>query len=102
MKRSPSGREQGPSSPRARDKVFAVATDRFYREGIRSVGVESIVKDAGVTKISLYRNFPSKDDLVLAYLQDLPIYKSGVGVSSSTGMRRSTSMTIRIRNCGPS
>ncbi len=54
----------------ARDRIFAVAAERFYRHGIRSVGVEAIVKEAGVTKISLYRSFPSKDDLVLAYLQD--------------------------------
>jgi AcrR family transcriptional regulator len=59
------------SSPeRARDKIFAVAADMFYREGIRAVGVETIVKQAGVTKISLYRSFASKDDLVIAYLED--------------------------------
>ena len=54
----------------ARDKVFAVAADLFYRKGIRAVGVEEIVKEAGVAKISLYRNFASKDDLVVAYLED--------------------------------
>lgn len=57
-------------APRARDKIFAVAADLFYREGIRAVGLETIVKQAGVTKISLYRSFPSKDDLVVAYLED--------------------------------
>lgn len=56
--------------PLARDKVFAVAADLFYRKGIHTVGVEEIVKEAGVAKISLYRNFASKDDLVLAYLED--------------------------------
>ena len=54
----------------ARDKVFAVAADLFYRKGIHAVGVEEIVKSAGVAKISLYRNFASKDDLVVAYLED--------------------------------
>jgi AcrR family transcriptional regulator len=54
----------------ARDKVFAVAADLFYRKGIHAVGVEEIVKKAGVAKISLYRNFTSKDDLVVAYLTD--------------------------------
>lgn len=54
----------------ARDKVFAVAADLFYRKGIHSVGVEEIVKEAGVAKISLYRNFASKDELVVAYLDD--------------------------------
>src|SRR5271157_2082538 len=54
----------------ARDKVFAVAADLFYRKGIHAVGVEEIVKEAGVAKISLYRSFASKDDLVVAYLED--------------------------------
>jgi AcrR family transcriptional regulator len=54
----------------ARDKVFAVAADLFYRKGIHAVGVEEIVRQAGVAKISLYRNFASKDDLVVAYLED--------------------------------
>jgi AcrR family transcriptional regulator len=54
----------------ARDKVFAVATDLFYRKGIHAVGVEEIVKKAGVAKISLYRSFASKDDLIVAYLED--------------------------------
>jgi AcrR family transcriptional regulator len=54
--------------PLARDKIFAVAADLFYREGVRAVGVDAIVKRAGVAKISLYRSFPSKDDLVVAYL----------------------------------
>jgi AcrR family transcriptional regulator len=52
----------------ARDKIFAVAADLFYREGVRAVGVDAIVRQAGVAKISLYRSFPSKDDLVVAYL----------------------------------
>jgi len=53
----------------AGDKVFDVAAELFYRRGVRAVGVEEIVKRAGVAKISLYRNFPSKDDLVTAYLE---------------------------------
>ncbi len=54
----------------ARDKVFDAAADLFYREGIHAVGVDAIVKKAGVAKISLYRTYPSKDDLVVAYLKD--------------------------------
>jgi AcrR family transcriptional regulator len=53
----------------ARERVFAVAADLFYRKGIHAVGVEEIVREAGVAKISLYRSFASKDDLVVAYLE---------------------------------
>jgi AcrR family transcriptional regulator len=41
----------------------------FYRNGIAAVGVDSIVADAGVAKSTLYRHFPSKDDLVVAFLR---------------------------------
>jgi len=57
------------SEKRAGERVFDVASQLFYRESIRSVGVEAIVKQAGVAKISLYRNFESKDDLIVAYLE---------------------------------
>src|SRR5580692_4666146 len=53
----------------AGERVFAVAADLFYRKGIRAVGVEEIVNEAGVAKISLYRSFKSKDHLVVAYLE---------------------------------
>jgi len=53
---------------RAADRVIEVASDLFRNNSIRAVGVETIVKTAGVAKISLYRGFASKDDLILAYL----------------------------------
>lgn len=56
--------------PRAADRIRASARELFYREGIRAVGVDEIVQRAGVTKPSLYRAFPSKDDLAAAYLSD--------------------------------
>jgi AcrR family transcriptional regulator len=59
-----------PGGKTARERIFEVAKDLFYRQGIRAVGVETIVAAAGATKMSLYRSFPSKDDLVVAYLKD--------------------------------
>ncbi|MBI3709711.1 MAG: TetR/AcrR family transcriptional regulator [Proteobacteria bacterium] len=58
-----------PDKP-ARARIFDVARDLFYRQGIRAVGVDTIVAQAGATKMSLYRCFPSKDDLVAAYLKE--------------------------------
>ena len=54
----------------ARDRVFRTASELFYRKGIRAVGVETIAAEAGTTKMSLYRNFPSKDELVAEWLRD--------------------------------
>jgi AcrR family transcriptional regulator len=42
----------------------------FYRRGIHAVGVDSIACEAGTNKMSFYRNFPSKDELVAEYLRD--------------------------------
>ncbi|RUU65334.1 TetR/AcrR family transcriptional regulator, partial [Mesorhizobium sp. M2C.T.Ca.TU.009.01.2.1] len=56
-------------APKAADKILDVARDLFYREGIRAIGVDEIVKRAGVTKPSLYRSFPSKDELAASYLR---------------------------------
>lgn len=54
----------------ARDRIFETARDMFYRRGIRAVGVESIAAEAGATKMSLYRNFPSKDQLIAEVLRE--------------------------------
>jgi AcrR family transcriptional regulator len=55
---------------RAADRIRASASELFYREGIRAVGVDEVVDRAGVTKPSLYRSFASKDELAAAYLRD--------------------------------
>ena len=54
-----------------RDRILAVAADLFYRHGIRAVGVESIAEAAGTNKMTLYRHFASKDELVAEYLRRL-------------------------------
>ena len=53
----------------ARDRIFDAARELFYRQGIRAVGVESIAQEAGATKMSLYRAFESKDELVAECLK---------------------------------
>jgi len=52
----------------ARERVLSTAYELFARNGIRAVGVDRIVREAGVAKMTLYRHFPSKDDLVQAAL----------------------------------
>lgn len=62
--------EGGERPARAADRIRETARELFYREGIRAVGVDTIVTQAGVTKPSLYRSFGSKEDLVASYLRD--------------------------------
>ena len=53
---------------RPRERIVACAQDLFHRHGIRGVGVETIAEAAGTNKMTLYRHFGSKDDLVCEYL----------------------------------
>jgi AcrR family transcriptional regulator len=54
----------------ARQRVLATAAALFFRDGYRAVGVDRIVAESGVGKMTLYRHFPSKDDLVVASLRE--------------------------------
>jgi AcrR family transcriptional regulator len=65
----PKEMNNGPTGTDVRAKILATATDLFYRQGIRAVGVDLVVEKAGVAKTSLYRHFGTKDDLVVAFLQ---------------------------------
>ncbi len=54
----------------ARQRILDAASEMFYRDGVRAVGIDAIIARSGVAKMSLYRNFPSKDALVTAWLED--------------------------------
>jgi len=53
--------------PSARARLVETATELFYREGIRAVGIDAVIAHAGVSKSSLYRTFSSKDELIAAF-----------------------------------
>jgi AcrR family transcriptional regulator len=54
----------GPGKPSPRQRILEVAQDLFYRQGIRSVGVDAIAEAAGTNKMTLYYHFASKDVLI--------------------------------------
>jgi AcrR family transcriptional regulator len=56
-------------APRPRERILLAARELFHRHGIRGVGVETIAEAAGTNKMTLYRHFDSKDDLIVAYLR---------------------------------
>src|SRR5882672_10663358 len=63
MGRSPS------TTSEARQRILETADRLFYQDGIRAVGIDRVIAEAGVAKATLYAHFPSKDDLILAVLR---------------------------------
>jgi AcrR family transcriptional regulator len=61
------GEEEGGAA--IRERILAGVDRLFYAQGIKSVGVDAIAAELGISKKTLYRHFPSKDDLVIAYLR---------------------------------
>lgn len=54
--------------PAARERILLTAHDLFYREGIRATGIDRVIAESDVTKATFYRHFPSKNDLIRAFL----------------------------------
>lgn len=52
----------------ARERIVLTASRLFYRDGVRATGIDKIIAESGVAKMSFYRHFPSKNDLVAEYL----------------------------------
>ncbi len=56
-------------SQKTRERILDTASRLFYQQGIRAVGVDMIVEEAGIAKMTLYNHFRSKDELVAAYME---------------------------------
>ncbi|GAA5316367.1 MAG: TetR/AcrR family transcriptional regulator [Candidatus Pelagadaptatus aseana] len=57
------------TNPSARDRILTTAHDLFYQQGIRATGIDKIIAQSQVAKVTFYRHFPSKNDLVLTFLE---------------------------------
>jgi AcrR family transcriptional regulator len=51
------------------ERILVTAHELFYREGIRATGIDRVIAESGVTKVTFYRYYPSKNDLVRAFLE---------------------------------
>jgi AcrR family transcriptional regulator len=63
--------DYGTAPRKPRDRIITAARDLFRKHGIRGIGVDAIAEAAGTNKMTLYRHFGSKDDLVVACLRDV-------------------------------
>jgi AcrR family transcriptional regulator len=58
-----------PAERSARERILDTASELFYRDGYHAVGIDTIIAASGVAKMTLYRHFASKDELIAAYLE---------------------------------
>jgi len=64
-------------APPARERILSKACELFYAHGIRGVGLDRVIAESGVAKATLYSHFPTKVDLIVAYLQAADGYWQG-------------------------
>lgn len=78
---------QFPAAPPVRERILDAAAVAFYAEGIRAVSADKIIAAAATTKVTFYRHFPTKDDLVAAYIdqQSGRIRTAAAGLPSDPG-----------------
>jgi AcrR family transcriptional regulator len=63
--------QRRPEAGSARRRLLDTATRLFYERGVHAVGIDRIIAEAGIAKATFYNHFPSKDDLVVAYLEEI-------------------------------
>jgi AcrR family transcriptional regulator len=56
-------------NPSARERILLTAHELFYRDGIRATGIDKVIAESRVTKVTFYRHFPSKNDLIREFLE---------------------------------
>ncbi|MEV0996589.1 TetR/AcrR family transcriptional regulator [Nonomuraea sp. NPDC050202] len=88
----------GTRSP-ARTRVLESAARLFYGEGVHTVGIDRIIAEAGVAKATFYHHFPSKDDLVRAYIVEQGAAQRGMAESMREGSPRERLLAIFTFMC---
>jgi AcrR family transcriptional regulator len=56
--------------PSARERILKAAIELFYQEGIRAIGIDTVIAESGVSKTTFYRTFDSKDELIAAFVAE--------------------------------
>ncbi|HEY0905989.1 MAG TPA: TetR/AcrR family transcriptional regulator [Methylophilus sp.] len=81
-----------------RDKILTIASSLFDTRGIQASGVDTIIMEAGVAKATLYKHFPSKNQLIMAYLRDKSD-KFYAWLNAQLGSKKAESMELLLLLC---
>ncbi|MBH0130323.1 TetR/AcrR family transcriptional regulator [Salinibacterium sp. NK8237] len=79
-----------------RQRIVEAAADLFYAQGLRAVSADKIIERAGITKVTFYRHFPSKDDLIVAYLERRAAWERETILGASAEAHGDVDETIRL------
>ena len=79
-----------------REGIVEAAADLFYANGLRAVSADKIIERAGITKVTFYRHFPTKDDLIVAYLERRAAWERGAVLGASEAAHGNVDETIRL------
>ncbi|WP_081906712.1 MULTISPECIES: TetR/AcrR family transcriptional regulator [Actinomycetes] len=79
-----------------RERIVDAATELFYAQGLRAVSADKIIERAGITKVTFYRHFPTKDDLIVAYLQRRADWERSAILGASQAAAGDVDETIRL------
>jgi len=91
-----------------RERIIEAAAELFYAQGLRAVSAEKIIAQVGITKVTFYRHFPTKDDLIVAYLERRAAWERSAVVAARRAARDEVPAVFDIvaeaigaESCGP-
>ncbi|WP_104164230.1 TetR/AcrR family transcriptional regulator [Cryobacterium sp. N22] len=79
-----------------RGRIVDAAAELFYAHGLRAVSADKIIERAGITKVTFYRHFPTKDDLIVAYLERRAAWERDAILGASEAAHGNVDETIRL------
>ncbi|QXE38453.1 TetR/AcrR family transcriptional regulator [Streptomyces sp. GMY02] len=82
--------------PSMRERIIEAAAELFYAQGIRAVSAEKVIAKVGITKVTFYRHFPTKDELIVAYLERRAGWERGAVEAARLAAAGKASEVFRI------